>query len=873
MKAINYMIKDFFFRFTCFIFWLVTCPEIMGQADQKKQLKTDDYKLWSQLNPDKISSNGKWVSYNLHYKNSDADSLIVQNSDDLKNRIIFPNASDGKFNAESDFACITGDTFNLVNLNTKKYFKRNAVSSFEFSSNHKYVILFTKQTNGNLGLEIMDMYGKTLETGSYITHYSFDPNMNGLVYSTANEKQFRIEVISFDDTIVKNTIIKNSSIPFQNIIWKKDAIAFVADKINDPSLYNYDLKKKQLDSLNAANNLGFPSDMQISISGYRTPIRSDDGSKLFFWMKESLYENNKYKQGEVQVWNSKDKQLFDFQKYIPFYTWSDKMAVWNLEENKVLQITDKELPKGFLAADSRTAFIYDPVAYEPQSRQNCPYDLYEVDLKTGERSLVIKNYSAGNKPAGSPDGQNICYEKEGHWWIYNIEQKKHTCITSGSACSFFSEDSDRPGENSSYGIAGWTNDNKIVLYDKYDLWLLSLDGKFKQRLTNGRETEKSYRVKFFDIEVTHGDTETKKYILDLNKGFLMTAANKDTGATGLSYWSLRLGTKELLWGHKKVLPISKAKNKNVYMYTEQSFSLPPRLLVYDGKPKEIIQSNKHQKHYEWPKNERIEYMVNGQKVKGILSYPAGYKKDEKYPMIVYIYERQFYRLNEYENPTLFSGDGFNITNFTSQGYFVLYPDIVYEFGNLRESVTKSVLAAVDTVIQKGNVHPDKLGLIGHSFGAYETNLVITQTNRFAAAVAGSAWTDLVSAYLYIGPSFRRPDFFRTENHQLRIGKSLYEDMPSYLNNSPVLLAAGIKTPLLGWVGEDDRHIHSLQTMEFYLALRRLNKEHTLLVYPNEGHEIVTKKNQEDLSQRIIKWFDHYLKERPMENWMESNYKR
>lgn len=98
-------------------------------------------------------------------------------------------------------------------------------------------------------------------------------------------------------------------------------------------------------------------------------------------------------------------------------------------------------------------------------------------------------------------------------------------------------------------------------------------------------------------------------------------------------------------------------------------------------------------------------------------------------------------------------------------------------------------------------------------------------------------------------------------------------MPSYLKNSPVLLAADIKTPLLGWVGEEDRHIHSQQTIEFYLALRRLNKEHTMLVYPLEEHEIISKKNQTDLSLRIMKWFNHYLKGGPKEDWMKPNYNR
>ncbi|MFH6968369.1 alpha/beta hydrolase family protein [Flavobacterium sp. FlaQc-28] len=161
--------------------------------------------------------------------------------------------------------------------------------------------------------------------------------------------------------------------------------------------------------------------------------------------------------------------------------------------------------------------------------------------------------------------------------------------------------------------------------------------------------------------------------------------------------------------------------------------------------------------------------------------------------------------------------------------------------------------------------------MGHSFGGYETDLVITQTNRFAAAVSGAAWTDLVSSYLYVGATFRRPDFYRAEHDQLRIGKSLFEDINSYLKNSPVLQAVNVNTPLLGWTGEEDRHIHSLQSMEFYMALRRLGKTHTLLVYPGEEHNLDQRKNQKDLTQRIGQWFDYYLKNGKQYQWMKNDF--
>jgi dipeptidyl aminopeptidase/acylaminoacyl peptidase len=264
--------------------------------------------------------------------------------------------------------------------------------------------------------------------------------------------------------------------------------------------------------------------------------------------------------------------------------------------------------------------------------------------------------------------------------------------------------------------------------------------------------------------------------------------------------------------------------------------------------------------------------VNGVKTKGILFYPADYKSEKKYPMIVHIYERQFSYLNDYENPSSLSPDGFNVNHITTKGYFVLYPDIEYVFGNLAQSVTQSVLSAVDKVVAMGVVDPAKIGLLGHSFGGYETDLIITQTDRFAAAVSGAAWTDLVSSYLYVSGTFKKPDFYRAETNQLRIGKSLYEDMQSYLKNSPVLLAQNVKTPLLGWAGENDRHIHSLQSMEFYMALRRINKEHTLLIYPDEGHELSQRQNQKDLSSRIMEWFDYYLKNGNRQDWMNADFR-
>ena len=872
MRNINIQFKSYFFRVTCFIFWLVICPRISGQSNQKKILTADEYKLWSSLTPDKISPKGNWVSYRLKYDYLETDTLFLQSRADLK-RIAFPTGREGKFNNELDFGCISKGVFSLLNLKTQKLLEREGALNFKFSKNQKFVVILYKSLNEKLSLEVIDRTGGTLFMATNITNYCFDPQNNGIVYSTEENDKYGIELILFKDTIIKKHIAKNFTSPYQNLIWKTESFAFIENNNAAPSIYSFDFKKDKLNRLEPEATLGFSSQMKISNSLYHIPIPSNDGSQLFFWLKETKSDALQDNPDNVQIWNSKDKQLTDFKKLMPYYKLSDKLAVWNIKNNTVIQITDKELPKGFLSADYRNAFIYDPVAYEPQTNQNCPFDLYVMDLKNGKKELVIENYLYDERPQRSPDGKYLCYAKDKHWWIYDLQLKKHTGLTQEISTSFFSEDRDRPGEDAPYGIAGWSNTDEIVLYDRYDIWSISLDGKTKKRLTRGREIQKTYRVKSFDFNTYYDDVPSRKKTLDSSIGFLIMESDKETGQTGLGWWKRKNGFHEYMWKKRKISHVSKAENSEVYMYLDQNYENAPRLMVFDGKEKEIFKSNKQQSRYFWGKNERIDYQVDRTKTKGVLYYPAGFIKGKKYPLVVHIYERQFSYFNDYINPSLLSGDGFNITNFVNNGYFVLLPDIIYEEGNLSKSVTKSVLSAVDAAVAKGDVEGTKVGLIGHSFGGYETDLVITQTNRFAAAVAGAAISDLVSMYLYVGPAFIRPDFFRTENHQFRIGKSLYEDMNAYLKNSPVLLAADIKTPLLGWAGEDDKHVHSFQTIEFYLALRRLNKEHTLLMYPEEQHELIKKKNQIDLSTRIMKWFDYYLKNGVKEPWMSSDFNR
>ncbi|MCD0474050.1 prolyl oligopeptidase family serine peptidase [Flavobacterium sp. EDS] len=864
--------------FLIFILQLVACS-LWGQVLQKKTLTKDDYPKWGRLSLEKLTPNGQWISYTISYKN-DVDTLFIKNTKSLKTHA-FPSGNAGDFITPDWFTYQTTKGLHLVSLNNGKEEIIANVIQYVYSPIAKRLLILISEKKKENILIIRELNEGKQEHIVGVNEFLMDPTNQMILYTITTGNQHTINLLQLS-LKNKKTVLLSGPSSFNNLVWhiKGKAVAFMQKSLgtSNNTIFYYNLSNKKLYYPNQKKQLSFLEDsLFIATTTYNLKI-SDDMQRVFFAVQRKSKSKDTLKDSDVQLWYGNAKWVYPMEEKRKL-TEGTYLALWNPQQDRFRLISNDTLPQFMLNGDQKYAILYNTQQYEPQYAYEGLRDFYLVDLTTGKNTLILKKHSGHKKHTiPSPTGKYIAYFREKNWWIYDIGKETHTNITKNIGHSFFQNEKEHPGHASTYSNLGWTpEDKEILLCDEYDIWAITSDGLTARRLTHGREDQIQFRLAGY-TKIILGKPNYSGWILntiDFNQGLILEATQKNR-PYGYYRWSPGSNEKLVSSTNTHLDQLIRTTSGDAFVYREQRYDLSPRLMLQTHPHKAtrvLVTSNLQQQIFHWGKTKLIQYKNAREKLlQGILYYPADYNNKKKYPMIVHIYERLSQDLNKYINPSQFNDVGFNISTWTTQGYFVLAPDISYEIGKPGISATDCVVSATNEVIARGLVLPNKIGLIGHSFGGYETDFIITQTNLFAAAVAGAAVTDLTSTYLTIGGDSGRPDMWRFENQQWRMGKSLFEDQAAYDRNSPILHAKNITTPLLSWTGGNDKQVNWNQSIEFYLALRRLEKKHIMLLYPKEGHNLTNKKNQKDLFIRIQQWFNYHLKDSLPAPWIKAGLK-
>jgi len=259
---------------------------------------------------------------------------------------------------------------------------------------------------------------------------------------------------------------------------------------------------------------------------------------------------------------------------------------------------------------------------------------------------------------------------------------------------------------------------------------------------------------------------------------------------------------------------------------------------------------------------------NNEDMRGILYKPENFNPENKYPMIVYFYEKYTDRINYYY-PVAPSRSVINFPLYNSNGYVIFLPDISYDIGYPGESALKYVMSGTAYVISLGFIDENNVGLQGQSWGGYQVAYIVTQTNFYKCAMAGAPVANMTSAYGGIRLESGIVRSHQYEDTQSRIGVTLWDSLSLYIKNSPLFLADKISTPLLLMANDADGAVPWQQGIEFFNALRRLDKKVWMLTYNDDQHNLTKWPNRVDLSIRMKQFFDHYLKGEPMPKWMSE----
>ncbi|MGE5357432.1 MAG: prolyl oligopeptidase family serine peptidase [Bacteroidales bacterium] len=454
------------------------------------------------------------------------------------------------------------------------------------------------------------------------------------------------------------------------------------------------------------------------------------------------------------------------------------------------------------------------------------------------------------------DGRTFAYARKGEVFVQRLDEPKARSLTPEVAASLKAADkaalepADQPKDaekkddkKESFAVGPFSrNAAQIVITSKKGWYVVDVATGAREQVLklNEEDEEKNPKIEAIDWSPD-------------GKAIYLAHAERDRWQRGVQRLTIATRTlSPLLADARLYAGFRMARDGRTFVFTASDGDRPNGLFVADAEfrsVRRLADSNPWMADRLLPRSELVAYRdADGKVLYGVLRYPVNYVKGQKYPTVFEIYETFF-------------DNGFNARAafLANHGYAVFHPSVNLVVGRPGEAWVKGVTSAANKLIEMGVADPDRLGVHGTSYGGYATVLLLTQTDRFKAAINVSGKVNMVSFYTD-SPRLGVRNIHAPEKSQDRLGATLWEHPDRYLEHSAILHADRITTPLLCITGDQDPNVPSSQSREIYYALRRLGKEVEWVRYVNGAHRPPNSVSESvDFEQRIVKWYDDHLK--------------
>lgn len=866
----------------------------------QRNITPDDIEKWQRITSRNISDDGKWAA--TIFTPWRGDSRVELYSTDGKEKKSFSPANECRFSPSSQYFLVKNvpalqltdslklkkvkkmpmDKLTILNLVDGNEWHIDSLVTYRLSESHD--IIACQRIHKDSALIITTLSNKETIKLPTVTNYFFAKKSATLCYTTKDTVGNNLPGLYLwhkGDTQPK--LIKSGKESFVNITISEDGKKIIFLYTDTPKESNRTMSLWLSENGDTAREIvtrttaGVPENWIISPNHH--PRFSKDTKRIFLGTAPQPLEKDttilETNRPNVQVWSWNEPVQYTVQKHnLNNDLKRSYTAVYNLDNKKLIQISDTALPNLQLPRDGvgEWAILSTTRPYSLSSmwEGRTRSDYCKVSLITGKRTPIVAadytNYhlSAGNKYAIGYNPTDSC------WYTVNLQTDKNqlTRLTTPDTFIAWDEDNDLPDYPTPHGYAGWTKDDAaILLYDRYNIWQFHPDGTEKPvNLTkNGRNNHIRYRR----IRIEHEET-----FIDTKKPSIITGFNETDKTT--QYYKAKLSSpdtpKQLTQGIYRYNNLTKARKADKYIYTRENTKTFPDIWTSDAslkKSRQLSQGIEQQKPFIWNDVELISWeSYDGVKLEGLLYKPANFDPDKKYPMIVNFYERSSETMHNYRTPQP-NRSTVDYCTYLSDGYIIFNPDVRYSGGYPGKSCYNCVMSGIDTLLTRNYIDSTRIGAQGHSWGGYQTAYLATRTDRFAAIESGAPVVNMFSAYGGIRWGSGLARSFQYEHTQSRLGGTPWSHHDRYHESSPLFAMDKVKTPILIMHNDQDGHVPWYQGIEYFVALKRLGKPAWLLNYTGEPHWPTKYPNSMDFQIRMKQFFDHYLKGTPMPKWMSE----
>lgn len=822
----------------CAVILLVFSVQLIG-AQVLLQKKQEWYTVYNSA----VSDNGQWVFFTKTFDHGDRQGILKNTKKGTEVEIAHP----GKFYLGNDYFMVLN---NAKNLHFQD-FRSGYQTVFNSILDYKYDPVFKKL-----------MLQKEDELVLFDIKYQKETRFMG-VTKMVDISGTPCALLYKENTV--QLLNKNNGISFPLSHSNTTIVSSIADsagksiKLLVKTEDGYEVEHidyfGKIDS--QPHKLNFPSDFSTySFVNENTVMAS-----------KQIVEESKTNLDSVEIWSNRDQALKP--RLMTMQSHAKLLIVQDLNKQDITSKIYQNFTTDYY-------LIFDD-AYLLEVSNLTNYNVKIIDLAP-QPKIVLRNRKTDKVVMEEQQVQlvypskkerYVLFFKNKDWYYYDVISQQTTNITASIAANFYQFDRlnkianpiDTPWFSADYRY--------IYLTSQNDIWRYALEDKKLQRITQYDDKKISFRIK---ETLVGGGVQRMKWNYNpvlLHDYVLLHMLNNETELhEGVAIW--KNNQLSVITPPVMQLIDQFQKSAKAVSYQIQNANSPPALMVYtfsDRLAKNVHKVASESLNHTFPRTEIREWTnYKGERTYVTVILPPTYSPEKKYPTIVRIYENEAKRFKHFEYPTYHNATGFNRTLMAQKGYIVVLPRITYEINKVGPSALKAVEETMQKVQSWYAVDPENIGLIGHSFGGYETNYILTKSALFKTAISGSSITDIIADYFTVHKMYKNSNISRYTDQQFRFSGDFFSLKKEYLENNPILFADNINTPVLLWSGKADEHVEWRQSVEMFMALTSLKKEVRLLLVPNEKHVLTDKRNQTIVTEHLLQWFNFYLKDSTKPAW-------